>query len=574
VRAGNWPRTWRIAAVALTSATAACAALLPAAPVSAAPKYVPITGAGSTWSGTAFQDWTAGVTQFGMKVTYLGGGSSVGRQDFADATTTFGASDIPYGVNDGTTTDPAPARGYAYMPDTAGGTVFMYNLKIGTRRVTNLRLSGAAIAGIFTAKITSWNNPIIKADNPGLNMPNKPIIPVVRSDGSGATALLTQWMLATEKSYWTNYCKANQISVCTQTSNYPKLPGSRMVAQNGDLGVAGYVSQQQSDGAIGYVQDSYAIATGFPVVLLLNKAGYYTEPTAGHVAVSLLKAKVKGCNQTTGVCSNPTNDPLYLTQDLSGVYNDLDKRTYELSGYSYMILPTDLSVQGKFTSAQGYTLGAFGAYLLCNGQAPLDQLGYSSLPINLVLAGFTQLQRIPGNAVPTTGVAQIQSCRNPTFDASDTLGHNKLAETDPFPPACDKRGPTQCVAGTGGAAKTSTPVNPSAAGGQPGGSNGSNGSAGPGSSSSSGAGGGGSVPQNCSPDSGNCNQANASGGNAAVNANPTAAASSLGDGLKVTLMALASALLLCLVVLPPVITQAGRRRRRRSGPGGMPGVLP
>ena len=148
-------------------------------------------------------------------------------------------------------------------------------------------------------------------------------MPVVRSDGSGATAEFTQWMLATEPSYWNAYCAKvrHRRNPCTQTSAYPVLPGSAMVGQSGDLGVSGYVSQQQADGAIGYVEYSYALETGFPVAKVLNAAGYYTEPTAGHVAVSLLKAQI----------NMDQSSPLYLTQDLSQVYTDTDPRTYELS---------------------------------------------------------------------------------------------------------------------------------------------------------------------------------------------------------------------------------------------------
>ncbi|MBO0823385.1 MAG: substrate-binding domain-containing protein, partial [Actinobacteria bacterium] len=400
------------------------------------------------------------------------------------------------------------------------------------------------------------------------------------SDGSGATAEFTQWMLATQPSYWKNYCALPDINraPCTQTSAYPVLPGSNMVAQAGDNGISGYIRQPQANGSIGYVEYSFAKITGFPVAKVLNAAGYYTEPTAGHVAVSLLKAQVRGCNATTGVCSNPNNDPLYLTQDLSNVYTDKDPRTYELSGYSYMILPTDLTVP-QFTSAKGNSLGAFGNYLLCQGQAPLDNLGYSSLPINLVLAGFKQLQRIPGNTVPTQTTTDIEGCHNPTFDPNDTLGHNKLAETDPNPQPCDKQGPTQCTTPTGGA-KTSTPVKASALG--PGqsqsGGNGSGAASGAtGAAGGTTAEGGAPVPQNCNPDTGNCNQAALIGGSgtggANVNAIPTSASASLGDGLEVALMALASALLLCLVVLPPVITQVNRRRRQRRLPG-VPGAFP
>jgi len=573
----------RLAAGIAVVAAALVTSFYPAdMPASAATGYVTISGAGSTWSENAINDWITNVTQYGMTVNYNPVGSTSGRQEFADGAVDWGASEIPYGVKDGNIADPAPSnRGYAYMPDTAGGTTFMYNLKIGNTRVTNLRLSGAAIAGIFTGVITNWDNSLIKQDNPGLNMPNLPIVPVVRSDGSGATAEFTQWMLATESTDWTNYCAKVGRSPCTQTSAYPVLPNSSMVGQSGDLGVSGYVRQQQNDGAIGYVEYSYALQAGFPVALVLNKAGFYTEPTAQNVAVSLLKAQVVGCNQTTGVCSNADNNPLYLTQDLSQVYTDTDPRTYELSSYSYMILPTGSPPTAPMTTAKGYTLGAFGAYLLCQGQQPLDALGYSAVPIDLVLAGFTQLQKIAGNQVPATGTAQIASCNNPTFDPTDTLGHNKLAETAPFPPACDKQGPTQCTAGTGGASGTSTPVNPGAQGsGSNGSGSGGNGGTGSHGKGTSGTGSGslaGAAAQGCNPDSGNCGTAGQSGqgGNQTVNGVPVSSPASLGDTVQVALMVLAAVLLLGLILAPPLIAQASRRRRPPGAPGlpGSPGGL-
>jgi phosphate transport system substrate-binding protein len=427
----------RLFAVAGAALIMWCAGIFAPSQSAAAASYVPISGAGSTWSYNAIHEWITDVAQFGMTVNYADVGSSTGRSEFAQGTVDWGASEIPYGVQDGNNYDPPPNRGYAYMPDTAGGTTFMYNLTIGNQRVTNLRLSGATIAGIFTNKITMWNDPAIVADNPGLTLPAIRIIPVVRSDGSGATAEFTQWMVATQPSAWNAYCQVVGRNPCTQTSTYPVQPGTAMVGQAGDLGVSGYVSQQQADGAIGYVEFSYALETGFPVALVLNAAGYYTEPTPENVAVSLLKAQI---NENKGSAD-------YLTQDLSQVYTDTDPRTYELSNYSYMILPTDTSF--GLSSAKGYTLGAFGSYLLCQGQQQVDQLGYSALPINLVEAGYAQLQQVPGNQVASASSSFIQSCDNPTFS---TNGTNTLADEDPQPPACDKQGPTQCTTATGGAA--------------------------------------------------------------------------------------------------------------------------
>src|SRR5579862_4721378 len=273
----------RLLAVAGAALIIWCAGIFAPSQSAAAASYVPISGAGSTWSYNAIHEWITDVAQFGMTVNYADVGSSTGRSEFAQGTVDWGASEIPYGVQDGNNYDPPPNRGYAYMPDTAGGTTFMYNLTIGNQRVTNLRLSGATIAGIFTNKITMWNDPAIAADNPGLTLPAIRIIPVVRSDGSGATAEFTQWMIATEGSDWTAYCAAVGRNPCTQTSAYPLQPGTAMVGQPGDLGVAGYVSQAQADGAIGYVEYSYALETGFPVAKVLNAAGYYTQPTTGNV---------------------------------------------------------------------------------------------------------------------------------------------------------------------------------------------------------------------------------------------------------------------------------------------------
>jgi phosphate transport system substrate-binding protein len=238
-----------------------------------------------------------------------------------------------------------------------------------------------------------------------------------------------------------------------------------MIAQSGDLGVAGYVSQNYADGAIGYVNYSYALNDHFPVVKLLNSAGYYTEPTPQNVAVSLLQAQV----DTTDV-----NDPsLYLTQKLGSVYTDGDPRTYELSSYSYFILPT--TVQGQFSTAKGKTLAAFSYYAMCQGQQESAALGYSPMPVNLVQASFDQIKKIPGAVVQNIS---IQSCNNPTFSPTSP---NLLAQTAPQPQGCDKQGPTQCSSGTGGASKTST-ANSSGSGG----SGSSSGSSGSGSGSGSG----------------------------------------------------------------------------------------
>jgi ABC-type phosphate transport system substrate-binding protein len=409
---------------------------------SRAESYVRISGEGSSWSANAIDAMRVNVRQFGITVDYNPSGSTAGRKNFLNGTVDFAASDIPFQFEpeDGSAPEtPAPGS-YAYMPITAGGTAFMYNLIINGKRVTNLRLSGENVTKLFTGVITQWNDPALQADNPGIVLPARKVVPVVRSDGSGATGQLTLWMISKYPDLWNAYCqKSERAPACGETSFYPTITG--MISQAGDLGVAGYVSQGFAEGAIGYVNYSYALGTQFPTVKLLNSAGFYTEPTPQNVAVSLLKSKIN---------TDESNPAKYLTQDLSGVYNDTDPRSYQLSSYSYLILPTKLA--GQFTEDKGKTLGAFSYYALCQAQQQSASLGYSPMPVNLVEAGFEQIAKVPG--VITQDI-DITKCNNPTFSPDGT---NLLAKNAPQPQACDKQGVTMCPNGTAGLSNVPTAV--------------------------------------------------------------------------------------------------------------------
>jgi phosphate transport system substrate-binding protein len=497
-----------------------------ASPAHAA-SYFPISGSGSTWSQNALDQWRSNVARnYAMTINYNGVGSTSGRRDFIQGTVDFAISEIPFQAHpqDGSAAE-NPTTGYAYMPIVAGGTSFMYNLKISGQRVTNLRLSGETIAKIFTGKITNWNDAAIKADNPGLAMPSKTIVPVIRSDGSGTSAQFTLWMSKQFPSIWTT----------GMTSQFPLFGNAK--AQKGSDGTSGYVSQNYGEGAITYVEYSYAKKAGFPVVKVLNKAGYYIEPTALSVAVAMTKAQI----------NTDTSSVDYLTQILDGVYNSTDPRTYPLSSYSYVIVPTQ--VQGIFNTDKGNTLSAFMRYVLCEGQQQADTLGYSPLPMNLVLAGSDQIKRIPGSG--GTGI-DTSKCNNPTFKAGDSPTSNLLATTAPQPQACDKQGPTQCTTGTGGAT-ASTPVTGTAAGSS---STAKSTTAGSGSSAGTSAAGSGSG----SGQSGTNADGTDSGGAAGSTSDGSGAASTPytlseeGSGTSRNLMAAAAALLIGVVVLPPLMS--------------------
>lgn len=518
----RWLRAVRGFAIGLFVA-AAVSSTVPAMATS----YAPISGSGSTWSQNALDQWRKNVaSNYGMTVNYSGNGSSAGRQDFIAGTVDFAVSEIPFQANpvDGSAPE-VPTRPYSYMPIVAGGTSFMYNLKIGGVRVSNLRLSGDVITKIFTGVITNWNDPAIQADNPGLAMPNKTIVPVVRSDGSGSSAQFTLWMSKQHTALWNAFFPSGGL-----TSQYPAIPGGK--AQSGSAGVSGYVSQDYGEGAITYVEYSYALKAGFPVAKVLNSAGYYVEPTANSVAVALLAA---------------TLNPDY-TQVLDGVYNNADPRTYPLSSYSYMIIPN--AVGGVFTTDKGLTLSTFANYMLCEGQQQAAALGYSPLPMNLVLAGFDQIKKIPG--ADPAGV-DINKCNNPTFKAGDSPSTNQLALTAAQPADCDKQGANQCATGTAGAT-ADTPVSGSGSGGSAAGgavgAAGTTGAAGTGAAAgAAGAAGAAAVYD--------ANGALVSGGSAGSVSGALAAASPFtlpdsGWGASQSIMLFAGALLVVAAVLPPL----------------------
>lgn len=394
--------------------------------------YAQIEGSGSTWSEVIVQQWISDVDALGMKVTYNGGGSSQGRKNFAQNVTDFGISEIPYpGVDEFGNADNSNGREFAYLPIVAGGTAFTYQLKIGNELVRNLRLSGETLTRIFTGQITDWSDPAIAKDNNGRAFPKLAITPVVRSDGSGTTAQFTTWMDKEYPSIWQPYYGRQGF-----TSYYPRK--GRMIAQSGSDQVMNTISGFSGNGHIGYVEYAYPINKDYPVVKVLNKGGFYVEPTQYNVAVALTKAQI----------NQDKSSPLYLTQELEGVYRSTDPRAYPLSSYSYMIIPTGATDQ-RMSTAKRQTLADFMYYSLCEGQSKAGPYGYSPLPLNLVQAGFEQLKQlsVADPAVDLTN-RDVTKCNNPTFVAGD-LKRNKLAELAPPPAACDKQGEGPCGTETG-----------------------------------------------------------------------------------------------------------------------------
>lgn len=432
----NPVRTGTAVAVAALALFAAGGFALPT-PAGAVSRAL-ISGSGSSWSANAVNQWVSDVKQDGLQVVYTAVGSAQGRKDFAYGTTDYAVSDIGYrGVDPKTNEqDTSQGRDFVYLPVVGGGTAFPYQVRVGGKLLRNLRLSGETLAKIFTLKITNWNDPQITADNNGRRLPSISIIPVVHSEGSGATAQFTRYLAKQFPSIWRSFSGYADF-----TEYFPQK--GRIVAQNGSDGVMNFITSAAANGAIGYNEYSYALAKNYPVAKLKNRAGYFTAPTQYNVAVALTKAKINTNKDPSACKSLGYYPPCYLLQNLDAVYVYGDKRAYAMSSYSYMIIPT-ASQDVRVDTAKRQTLADFIYYAVCEGQAEMGPIGYSPLPINLVQASFDQVAKLK-QADPKVDIERrnVSTCHNPTFVAGNPK-RNYLAEIAPAPPACDKVGAGPC----------------------------------------------------------------------------------------------------------------------------------
>ncbi|MDX6548969.1 MAG: phosphate transport system substrate-binding protein [Gaiellales bacterium] len=393
------PRTWLalVAALAVVGSSAG-----PSAPPAEA--SVTVLGAGSTWDYIATSQWAADVhVLYGITINYSPVGSTTGREFYIEGQVDFGDSDIPF--LSGPPSDElgqirAKHKTFQYLPTVAGATGIMYNLRTPSGKlITNLQLDSKALTGIFTGTVTQWNDPLIVSQNPRLRsqIPNTRIIPVVRADGSGTSAMFSDYLRQLQPAMWRSFCAHHAISPCGEISFWP-LDIAGAVGQKGSDGVANYVQQQT--GTITYVETGYALARNFPVVLVRNASGHYVFPSSQNDATALTHARIQSD----------------LISDLSGVHTAPERTAYPIAGYSYMITPTREGF--GFTRAKGAVLGKFILYAACAGQKQASQLGYSPLTPVLVRGVFAAVRRIPGAPTPPP----LSKCANPTLHGGASQG--------------------------------------------------------------------------------------------------------------------------------------------------------
>ncbi len=233
-----------------------------------------INGAGSTFDYPAFTKWfeAYGKLDPNVRFNYQSIGSGGGQKQLLNQTVDFGASDAP--MTDEAMSN-APGK-ILHLPVVAGGVAIIYNLKGDPK----LKLDSDVIANIYLGNITKWNDPKITALNPGIDLPDLPIVPVHRSEGSGTTFIFTDY-LSSVNSAW-----ADTVGKSTSV----QWPAGIGLGAKGSEGVAGQV--KQLPGAIGYAELAYADQNKMPYADVKNAAGNFISPTPDSVSAALATAKI------------------------------------------------------------------------------------------------------------------------------------------------------------------------------------------------------------------------------------------------------------------------------------------
>lgn len=303
---------------------------------------VSINGAGATFPAPLYTKWFSEYRQVdpSVEINYQPIGSGGGIRQLTDKTVDFGASDAP--MTDQQMAKASPA--IIHIPTVIGAVVITYNLP---ELKKPLQLSGDVVADIFMGKIIKWNNPSIAALNPGVQLPASDILVAHRSDGSGTTAVFSDY-LAKVSPEW-------KQKVGTGTAlNWPVGLGGK-----GNDGVTNTV--KQTPGTIGYIELTYAETNKLPYASLKNKAGKFVVPSSKTVS-----------NAAAGALKDMPKDFRVSITDAAG------KDAYPISAFTYLL------VYQKMDAKKGAKFVKFLDWALKAGQKDAEPLHYAPLPKQMV----------------------------------------------------------------------------------------------------------------------------------------------------------------------------------------------
>jgi phosphate transport system substrate-binding protein len=318
-----------------------------------------LQGAGATFPNPLYQKWLSeyGKLNPNIKIDYQSIGSGGGIKQIQARTVDFGASDSPMKDED---LKAAPGE-ILHIPTVLGAVVITYNLSGASQ---SLRFSPDVIADIFLGKIKKWGDPRLKADNPAVNFPNSDITVVHRSDGSGTSAVFTDYLSKVSPEW--------KEKVGSGTSpNWPVGIGGK-----GNEGVTGQV--KQTPNTVAYVELAYAVQNKLPVALVKNKAGNFVEPTIDAVTAAA----------AASVATTPEDLRVSIT-DAAGA------TAYPISSYTYI-----LAYKAQPDAVKGKALVDFLWWGIHDGEKFARDLQYAPLPDEIVKRAEAKINSITARGQP------------------------------------------------------------------------------------------------------------------------------------------------------------------------------
>jgi phosphate transport system substrate-binding protein len=303
-----------------------------------------ITGAGATFPNPIYSKWfDAYARETGVRINYQSIGSGGGIRQFTEGTVDFGATDGP--MTDEQIT--AVHGDVLHVPTVLGAVVATYNLpSLGQQ---TLRFDGATLAEIFLGRITKWNDPRLRALNPGVALPASDILVVHRSDGSGTSYIFTDYLSKVSPEWKSRVGHATSV-------NWPVGLGGK-----GNEGVTQQV--KQSEGALGYVELIYALSNGLPAAEIKNASGAFVPAT------------LKGLSAAAAGADLPADTDFRVSiTDAQG------PEAYPISSFTWLLVR-----QQDTTSAKQRALRGFLKWMLQpQPQRMAADLHYAPLPVKVI----------------------------------------------------------------------------------------------------------------------------------------------------------------------------------------------
>ena len=321
-----------------------------------------ISGAGSTFAAPVYQQWASSLPS--LTVNYQAVGSGAGITALESKTVDFGASDPPLKPADekAIAKNGSPA---VQIPMFLGAITVSYNLP-GVQ--SGLKLDGKTIADIYLGKVKSWNDAEIKALNAGVTLPSTSITVIHRSDSSGTTAGFTGFLAAVDPEFKSRVGEGKDVP-------WPTGTGAK-----GNAGVAAAV--QQTIGAVGYVEQAYALQHKFTYAAVKNKAGVFVVPSLASTS-----AAAQGVTVPPNLGIKITNPP--------------GAGSYPITSQTFIVINKDLckaAIPGGEAAAKGVV--KFIEYGLTEGQSVLAQADYASLPASILAKSKAAAASLRCNSAP------------------------------------------------------------------------------------------------------------------------------------------------------------------------------